>query len=156
MSGNFITALYDDFADVATVTAVSAQADFPATKVTDVTTPNDPYKSSAAAGTAQRLVLDLGSTRTLQGVMVDHINVGAVKIQGNATNVWTAPSYSGTVAISTDPLDDRLKVFHDLQGTGFASTGYRYLSIQCNTATTAFGGTVWIVGGIIQIGRAHV
>lgn len=151
MSGNYITGLYADFAPIGTVTATSAQSDFPATKVSDFTTPNDPYKSTGAAGTAQRLVIDFGSTRTLQGLHLDHINVGSVKVQGNGTATWTSPSYSGTVAVSADPLDDRLKSFVDLRSTSWASVGYRYLSIQCNTSTTTFGGTVWIVGAVVPL-----
>jgi len=141
---------------IPTVTATSASSSWPVSNVTSLTRPHRVYKSSSAAGTAEAIVLDMGATQALQALMIDRCNVATVVIQGNATNVWTSPSYAATVAVNQDTLDGRRKLFHNLIGSTFESVGYRYARIRPNGTVTQYGGTVWEVGAVALMGTARV
>lgn len=136
-----------------TPTASSAQTAWPVTNVSSITRPHRVFKTSAAAGTAQAIVLDFGATQTVKALMLDRCNVSAVSIQGNATNSWSSPAYWATATISQDTLDGRYKLFHDLTAASFS---YRYCRIHPNGTATLYGGTVWELGSIAVMGTVSI
>ena len=132
----------------AAITATTEDASWPASNVAQLTYPHRVFRTTSAAGTAQRLIIDFGQTRTLQAWGIDRTNAGSVIVEGNATNTWGTPSYGATVAISQDTLDGRYKLYNPLTGTSFENTGYRYASIRPAGTATTYGGTVWEVGSV--------
>ena len=150
--GNFITAISTDYADLSTVTATTANASFPATNTGTTLQPYALYKGTAAVSTAEALVFDMATATSLDAVVLDNVNMGTVVIQGHATDSWGAPSYdSGNVLVSQDARDGRYKLYHTLVGTGFDSTGYRFLRVQAGASATVDDETTFNVGSVAAV-----
>lgn len=149
--GQMTTALYADFAAPSSVSAVSENANFPATNAASVTSPNWPYKSGNNIATSERLVYDFGTATALAAIVIDHINVGSVVLKGNATNSWGSPSWSsGTLTVNLDRKDGRRKLFYIPAGSG-SPFSYRYLALEPATTTTTDGSNLWRVGCLLGL-----
>ena len=149
--GRVITALYADFAVPAQVLVNSEQALFPGTNALAVTAPNDPYKSGNTITTSEFLTFDFGAATTLNGIVIDGINVASVVLKGKDTNSgWGSPSWtSGTKAVAKDGKDGRYKLF--LVPWVFGVFNYRYLRLEPATTTTTDGSTHFRVGSMLGL-----
>lgn len=99
--------------------------------------------------TAARLIWDLGSATTIDAwVLVMHnlAAAGVVTLQANTADSWGAPAVSTTVTVPTWPDTLPRNLSKDLRATGFATVGYRYISMLLPTqaAAQAFGEVLWI------------
>jgi hypothetical protein len=94
--------------------------------------------------------IDLGATYDIDAIMLNDINFSYTRILGNSTYLstdWSGASFnSGDIAISSDEVVDRYKVYIPL--TGF---NYRYLAIATPAISNAVGDytTSWEVGSVI-------
>lgn len=91
----------------ATVVGSTAAAAFPASNVKSPERPFQPWRSTALGD--QSLVVDFGIATALAVVAPIHANVATVTIQGNATDVWTSPSYSQAQTIGRNPWNTRFQ-----------------------------------------------
>lgn len=141
---NFITS--KAFASIAKVTGSSTLSGFPASQVLDYAHPNRGWKASALISTSDNVVIDFGTATSIPAVVLDNLNSTSIKVQGNATDSWGAPSHSTTVAVSQDTADLRYKVYAAL-----TSFNYRYMRILNNTSSAADGQAVLQIGAIIPL-----
>lgn len=92
--------------DGATVTATDAAAGFPVSRVQDDILANR-YKTGGSVAT-QRIVFDMGSPANINAIVVDGHDLtsgdSAIKVEANATNVWTSPSLSQTLTYNAEKL----------------------------------------------------
>ena len=97
--------------------------------------PDDPFKVES---TTFRIVLDFGSAVAPKLAAVIHHNLvpgyDDLFLQGNATNVWTSPSFSQAFAAASYLGDDfPVNLSMDLRTT---SPSYRYWSLAATTANS--------------------
>ncbi len=94
----------------------------------DLTSASSHTGANIAIHTEERLILDLSTTETISlfALIEDPVNnfqfsAGAtLKIEGNATNVWTSPSFSTTFTIDTK-YRNALEIFSPAQTLRFWS-----------------------------------
>jgi hypothetical protein len=129
-------------ASAAAVTGSTAQAAYPATNVKTPERPFMPWKTTVA--TASDVVIDFGATKTLDAVALSNVNFTSATIQGNATNSWTAPSYTQSITIARNRWNTRYQHGHQIVG----SFSYRYLRISIGTQTPVDGSSGFSIGGI--------
>lgn len=87
-----------------TITPSSADAAYPVANLYD-SNPAKPFKLDATAG---NIVFDFGSAVAIQLAAIVHHNLDAaldVRLQGNASNAWGAPSLDQAVTIPPDEAD---------------------------------------------------
>jgi hypothetical protein len=122
-----------------TITATSEDSNFPASNLSKYSRARV-WRSSSIA-TAQRVVFDLQTIEDIdsfailfnpiQGEGVKLSDTAVVKLQANATNVWTSPSVNVTVS-----LDDT----YDLITHFFSSVqSYRYWAVEVTDTSNAYG-----------------
>lgn len=100
--------MYQNRVDLSTttITAGSAAADLP---VANIAHPHRTkvYRTGTSAA-AEWILIDLGGAMAVQSVVIlDHtLTAGdsAIKLQGNATNVWTAPSVDQTITYNASVM----------------------------------------------------
>ena len=84
-----------------------------------------PWRTTTSTA-AQAVVFDFGAAQALDLIFVNRTNAScALRIQGNATSAWGAPSYdSQNVAVTRNPFTGRVQYLH-------CSTGFnlRYLRV---------------------------
>jgi hypothetical protein len=90
-----------------------------------------------------RVVFDFGSAQRLDIAAIIHHNLTAgltgVRIEGNATNVWTAPTFAAAFTIPAYhgdgmPVNPVLDLTAEV---GYSASGFRYWSIVVETANAA-------------------
>lgn len=123
------------------VTGSSETTDSPATNILKPGRPMLPWRT--AAGGAQNVVVDLLTATTLTGIWLIRTNFSQVTIQGNATNVWTSPTFSRAFTISRNPWNFRYQLAVPL--TGFT---FRYLRILIPSQTPVDGTAAYLLGGV--------
>lgn len=106
MSTFIYTRPSDNFGRAATVTVNSGTEDtaYPASNLIDLH-PEKPAKLTTTSGS---WVFNLGSAQRIDMASLIHHNLSPgleVRLQGNATNVWTAPSYNQTFTIGSPYAD---------------------------------------------------
>lgn len=144
----------DNVAALGTVTASPADTDYPAANLVDLN-PAKPAKLSATSG---RFIWDFGSARRVDIVALIHHNLTAgldVRIQGNATNAWTSPTFNQAITIPAYRNDGYPRnPWLDLTGlSGYSVSGFRYWSvgiIGTNGANVAIG-DVWLGSSIRRL-----
>ena len=136
----------DQVADNASVVTVSSEnAAYPKANLSDGN-PAKPFKFTATTG---NIVWDFGSAQSLDIFAIIHHNLTAalanVKIQGNATDSWGAPSLDQAVVIPAYRDDGYPRnPWVDLSGIG--SRSFRYWRLVFGTANGAniALGEVWL------------
>jgi hypothetical protein len=119
--------------------AVLAEDDYPLTNLHD----GSPTAITRWATTASlRVIWDLGAATPLEGVLVvmhTFAPTTILTLAGNTTNTWGSPPASATVTIPA--LEGGLppNLLQDLRATGFASPGYRWLSLLTPVQVAAHG-----------------
>lgn len=130
-----------------TITPSSEDASYPKAGLYD-SNPAKPFKFTATTG---NIVFDFGSATSLDLVAIIHHNLTAalanVKIQGNATDAWGAPSLDQAITIPAYEQDGfPVNPWLDLSGIG--SRSFRYWRLSFGTANAAIIqlGQVWLGG----------
>lgn len=98
------------------------------------------------------LKIDYGSAATIEAIALFDCNFDTVKIQGNASDAWGAPSYDGDdLTISPNPWTGRYNIFIPL-----TSFGYQYSRIFIPTGTTEVGTSLskWRVSSVVYLTTA--
>ena len=128
---------YNEKSDSAGITVNSQIVNYPVSNVIDSRL-SRVFKTSAT--TTAEIVFDLGSALSVDSVCIANHNFtssATVKIQGNASDVWTSPSIDETLTYNSKIIN---KVI--------ASASYRYWRIQVVDATNPDGaisiGRIWI------------
>jgi hypothetical protein len=102
--------------------------------------------------TTVRIVFAFAAAQRVDVVALLHHNLdaglGNVKIQGNATNLWTAPTFSATFTIPAYHEDGMpVNPWLDLTGlTGYSTSGFQYWSLvvsSVNSKAIALG-DIWL------------
>lgn len=130
------------FKDLSTITSSGEAAGYPAANVDDEN-PGAIWQADAYAGDVW-LKMDFGAAASLTAAFFNRANFPACTIQGNATDVWTSPSFSQAAALVQDEAGNR-KGWFDL-----TTFNYRYLRILIASGQTLDnGGTVPQLGNLI-------
>lgn len=138
--------IHTDAGQDGTLTANSAATSYPVDNV------RHPHKTKVyrTSGVYDEWILwDFGTVTTINSIaIVNHnfISDGTVKIQGNDTNVWTAPSVDETLTYSSGVM---LKYF-----TGGAYRYWRLHATQVGAATHIFDGG-WTFDGSVTFSPAY-
>lgn len=123
----------------ATITASSADADYPATYLVDQNLAR-PARLTLATGD---WVFDFGVAQRIDMLAFGPHNLtaalGGVLFQGNASDSWGAPALSTTLTIPSYREDGQsVNVWKDLTGvSGYSTTGFRYWRLRVGTANAA-------------------
>lgn len=129
-----------------TITPSTEDASYPKAGLYD-SNPAKPFKFTATTGT---IVFDFGSAVEIDLVAIVHHNLDAalanVKIQGNATDAWGAPSLDQTITIPAYEADGfPVNPWKDLSAL---TNSYRYWRLSFGTANSVNIqlGQVWLGG----------
>lgn len=122
----------------ATITASAADASYPAANLGDL----DPSKPAKLTTTSGNWVFDYGSAQRVDVFALIHHNLTAgldVKLQGNATNSWGAPTLSTAITIPTYHEDGfPVNPWLDVTGvSGYSTSGFRFWRLLINAASGA-------------------
>lgn len=127
-----------------TITASAAASGFPATNLKDII----PVKCYKTTGIDESFILyDFGQARTFNSLFINRFNFSAFTIQGNATNVWTNPSYN--VAITGVAKDEIYEEYYMHYFKELVNFNYRYLRILIPGQTPLFEQTYFKVGNLL-------
>lgn len=100
--------------------------------------------------TVTNIVLDMTTSKALQALVLGDSNFSQCHIEGNATDVWTAPSFrypvAGELTITKDPETARRSVYVPL--TAF---NYRYLRIVIPAQTPDNSNTYFRIGSVVLL-----
>ena len=124
---------YDNKYNLSTLTASDANSAFPVTNSQDTRL----SKLFKTTGTSVNIVIDLAESLTATGIFIANHNLtssATITLEANATDVWTSPSYTNTIAYNADTI-------YEL----FATQTYRYWRLVISDATNPDG--VLIFGG---------
>lgn len=127
----------------ATITASAADAEYPATRLHDGN-PADPAKLTTTSG---NFVFAFGAAQRIDVVALIHHNLTAgleVRIQGNASNVWTSPTFNQQITIPAYRENGfPINPFLDLTGlSGYSASGFQYwrlVIVGANAEAVAIG-----------------
>jgi len=150
--GNII--LSNSFVDVAdaSITARSALTGYDKINVMDRWNIERCFSANDLTANDYLLKFDFGAAQTLVGIFLNDVNFNKVKIQANATDAWTAPTYAGTdLTVSQNKVTGRYQIYIPL--TAFS---YRYLRLFIPTGTAAVGSytTKWSLGTVCFLSAA--
>lgn len=147
--GNLIIA--GDFEDIYGTSAVSSRnqdSDHPDNNICDFRHLKKDYRAQDATLDDWLLKIDFGAAQTLAALFLNDVNFNKVKIEGNATDVWTSPSFSETFNIGLDDRVQRYKAYL----TPTLTFNYRYLRIYIPAdATKVWSLPVWAVGSVAAL-----
>ena len=139
----------DQVAGAATVTVGLGTEDpeYPVAGLTD----GNPAKPAKLLETSGAWLFDFGAAQRVDAVAIPHHNLTAgleVRIQGNAANVWGAPTFNQAITIPTWRGDGwPIGPWLDLTGlAGYAVGGFQYwrlIVVGVNAAPVALG-QVWL------------
>ncbi len=122
-----------------TVVATTANVNFPAANLVD-SNPGQPAKLSGLTGD---WVIDFTVATRIDiiGLIQHNLTAGLanVRIQGNATNVWTTPTFSQIITIPAGTQDGHPKnPWLDLTAlAGYSVSGFRYWRLVFGTSNAA-------------------
>ncbi|MFH2129768.1 MAG: hypothetical protein ABIK68_05280 [bacterium] len=129
------------------VSARTANASYPVTNVAIWDSLVQHFRADDALANDWLLKIDFTAATPVAALFINHCNFDSITIQGNATDVWTSPSFTSTVSISKDRYVGRYKAFIAL--TAF---NYRYLRLFIPTGETPTGGEgYWFVSSVIPV-----
>jgi hypothetical protein len=115
---------------------------YPAVNAGSPARPFQPWKTSGTG--VQSLVVDFGVPTAVDAVTLIRTNFTSATIQGHASNVWSAPSYSQVVTVARNPVSSRYHHVHQIVG----SFSYRYLRILISSQTPVDGADGYLLGGV--------
>lgn len=116
------------FVGLGTVTASGFTAGFPATNVQNLR-PMVRWVVDAYAGDVW-LLADLGAAKVLTAAFLNRCNFPQCRIQGNASNSWSSPSFNELVNLAKDDAGNRKGYFP------LTAFNYRYLRILIASGQT--------------------
>lgn len=93
------------FETLATLTSSGENANYPAANIKDLD-PMKRFQADAYSGDVWLLV-DFGSAKALTAAFLNQANFPHCHIQGNATNVWTSPSFDLGCDLARDDAGNR-------------------------------------------------
>src|SRR5512139_4104440 len=144
------TSLYglpsDNVAPNATISVVTGTEDttYPAANLATL----NPAKPAKLTTTTGRWVFDFTTAQQVDVVALIHTNLDAgltVKVQANATNVWTSPSLDLAITIPALPEDSYpLNPWLDLTTTAVRSFRYWAIFISGTNTNPVAIGEVWL------------
>ena len=97
------TFFWENLFDKATLTASSANPNFPVSRIQHRWHVRTWRSADGAAPLSANIVIDLGSAKAIQSLIIKNHNFSSsavVKIQGNAANDWAAPAVDVTLTIA--------------------------------------------------------
>ena len=134
----------------AMVTVSGQDTNYPKANMLNLANLRRHYRSLVTTETT--VVIDFGSARAVAGLLLNDVNFTAATIQGNATNVWTSPSFSLSVTISADERVNRRKSFTQLTAFNFR---YLRVVIPAQTPTDVLAyfriGTLVCASSLLQL-----
>lgn len=123
---------------------ISGSSELTTSPVSNISKPGRPMLPwRTALSSEQYAVIDFLSPKTLTGLWLVRTNFSHVFIQGNATNVWTAPSFSKSCTITRSPWNFRYQLAVPL-----VQFTYRYLRILIPSQAPVDGTTAFLLGGV--------
>ena len=131
--GNFIIAAEANLLDY-TATASSAAANFPASNLKLYNRPKLAWRSTAV--TAQSIVFDFGSAKTIALAVFDWCNFVDGDFQNDAANTWSPPDATQAVEIAQNADTHRYGIY--IPPSGFTRR-YARLAIDAQTPTDGSG-----------------
>jgi hypothetical protein len=123
------------------ITASSQDTAYPATNLTSPERPFLPAKTTATG--EQWWVIDFGGAVTIGQLHLVRANFTGVTVQGNGTDVWTAPAFSTGLTVQRNRFTGRYQWAGVL--AGFT---YRYMRILVPSQTPADGAAAYLLGGV--------
>src|SRR3990172_6302438 len=134
---------FSNLASTATVLQKTSEiAGFCSTNAQQPQRPFLPWKTIEASST-QELILDLGSTQTVELLALVNANFTGARLQGMSSSGFTAPTFSETVTLARNPYTWRYQ--HVVLTTAF---GYRYARLAVSSQSPTDGATGFSLGGL--------
>ena len=131
------------FQSLGTPTSSGATTGFPVTNITDLD-PNKRWLSAYYPGEDVWTLVDFGSAKVLTAIFLNQCNFPQCVIQGNASNVWSSPSFNYLANLIKDDASNR-KGWFDL-----SAFNYRYLRILITASQPLDNSeTVQAIGNLI-------
>lgn len=124
-----------------TFTASSEATNSPATNLSKPGRPFMPWRSTVA--TDSNVVINFGSTRLVQGIVLVRCNFASVRIQGNTSDSWGAPPFDQLFTVTQSPFNFRYQL-----GTKLTGFNYAFMRILIPTQTPTDGSSAFLLGGI--------
>jgi hypothetical protein len=127
-----------------TVTATSADSQFPATNLSVLAPIQRAWKATVATGVVD-VTFDFGAGNTLSGlaanpgIFIDDANVAALRIQGNSTESWASPPWDQAVTVAKHGKVQRYKDFRTLSELDASAFAYRYLNLRIPSQASTDG-----------------
>lgn len=100
-----------------------------------------PWRTAALGD--QSIVFDWGAARKIDLVLLVNANFTSARIQGNASNVWTSPSFNQLITIARNPQMWRYQ--HGVIVTGL---NYRFTRVFIPSQTPVDGAAYYSLGGV--------
>ena len=136
------------------VNSGSEDADYPAANLVDGR-PGRPAKLTTASGS---WVLAFGGATRIDIVALGAHNLTAATLQGNATNAWTAPTFSQALTIPAVTADGHSgNAWLDLTTkSGYSASGFQYWRLLVTSAANCAVGELWLGSSIRQMVRGYL
>lgn len=134
-----------DILTPASTTARSANASYPAGNVNSLWRLKRRFRAQDAITDDWLLKFDLGSAKSVAGILLADVNFDAVQIQANDSDSWSSPAYdSGEIAVSQNPFTGRYQVYIP------ASFTQQWIRLYIPASASAVGDytSAWEVGSI--------
>jgi hypothetical protein len=126
-----------------TLTPSTEDANWLATNVQSPARPFLPWKTTAV-GSDQNLVVDFGSAKTFDLVVLVAVNFANASVQANSSASWSTPPYNHAITITRNPHNRRYQY-----GLLLApALSYQYLRLLIPAQTPVDGASAFKVGGI--------
>jgi hypothetical protein len=122
-------------------TASSEAANSPATNLGKPGRPFLPWRTTVA--TDSNVVINFGSAKQVDGVLLVRCNFASVRIQGNSSDSWGAPAFNQLFTVTQSPFNWRYQLGVKL--TGF---NYAFMRILIPTQTPTDGSSAFLLGGV--------
>jgi hypothetical protein len=124
--------------------SISAQANYPITNLRYPQRALMVWKSTSLVAQAARWDFTTAPTSAFGFLyLVTNVNTATVRLQGNATDVWTTPTFNQVYTVPQDPITGRRNL-----GIWLRTWPYRYLSAATDVQSTLDGQSVYQSGGI--------
>ena len=124
-----------------TLTPSSADATYTAANLRTPQRPFLPWRTTALG--AQNVVVDFLAARKVTALLLTHVNMTSVTIQGNATDSWGAPSFSQALTIRRNPWNGRYQ--HGVILSGF---NFRFMRVLIPSQSVINGVAYYSIGGL--------
>lgn len=142
--GNYFQGLLVS-ANSITLTASTESSPYVATNALDWNNPST-YWATTTTGADGTLVFDMGaSPPSCVGLYIARMNIDAgvsgVRLQANATNVWTSPTIDNALTLTQDSWVNRIQGIYFFNPTTRAAIAHRYYRLKINSGTAVNDGS---------------